>query len=273
MKNMTKCFFVTLALIAGSFHCGWAMQAPLSENEQRLIAAANSGDSETVARLLKIGVNVNALDPWLSDTALMKASTRGHTEIVRMLLAVDGINVDAQNIWPGNTALMQASYWGHIDIVRILLAAKADVNAKTLSRYTALMKASSKGHAAIVHMLIAVDGINVNAYNDLGNTALMEVASASMESDRSSLYLMRAIDLLKAGADITLTNYNGKTALDLARENGNIEIVQLFERYLEAIRDCVADEWRDGLPLGGQPNCPLEVIKEYVMPFLDPDQK
>ncbi|MFA5306828.1 MAG: ankyrin repeat domain-containing protein [Candidatus Babeliales bacterium] len=199
MKNMTKCFLVTLALVAGSFHCGGAMQATLFDDLE-------AGDRATAAKLLTVdGINVNAQSYFFGATALMLASARGYTEIVRMLLAINGIKVNAQD------------------------------------RY--------------------------------GHTALMDLAGARIAPNRSSLYLMCAIALIKAGADITFKDGRGKTALDLARENGNTEIVQLFERYLEAIRDCVADEWRDGLPAGGQRDCPLEVIKEYVMPFLDPDQK
>jgi ankyrin repeat protein len=310
MKNMTKCFLVTFALVAGSFHCGWAMQV-LSDDEEellaafaagnnatiarllvvgvnvktldgkRLLVASAAGDSATVARLLDAGVNVNAPD-GMGQTALMYATCNGRKDIVRMLLDVDDIDVNAQDRW-GGTALMNAAWKGHAEIVRLLLTdqwrnlkispeghtkiihnAKADVNAQGKCGKTALMNASACGHIETVRTLLDVDDIDVNAQDRWGKTALMGITSTPIEPDASSLYLMCAIDLLKAGADITLTNKEGKTALDLARKNGNTEIVQLFERYLEAIRDCVADKWRD---------CPLEVINCCIMPFLDPDQK
>ncbi len=195
MKNMTKCFLVMVSLVAGSFHRGWAMQNPRSENEERilneerLILAAIKGDSAKVDKLLKIGVNANNA-PGVGR-ALIGASSSGHTEIVRMLLAVDGIDVNAQDDW-NVTALMEASYWGHTEIVRLLL---------------------------------------------------------------------------DADADITLKNKGGKTALDLAREKGNIEIVKLLENIIAVktrIKEIAADEWQD---------LPLEVRDAYIMPFLDPDQK
>jgi ankyrin repeat protein len=222
MKNMTKCFLVTLALVAGSFQGGLAM------NEQ-LIDAASMGDDATVDRLLTEGADVDAQD---SD---------------------------------GNTALMGASFWGYMEVVHTLLNARAKVNVRSKLGDTALIIVAEEGHTEFVRTLLAVDGIKVNTQNKSGQTALM-VASL-----RGHTEIVRM--LLKARADITLKNKDGKTALDLAREKREIEIVQLFERYLEAIHDCVADEWRNGLPAGGQCDCPLEVIKAYIMPFLDPDQK
>ena len=53
--------------------------------------------------------------------ALMFASRRRHTEIVKLLLAHKKINVNAQGK-EGMTALMKASEKGHTDIVKMLLS-------------------------------------------------------------------------------------------------------------------------------------------------------
>jgi ankyrin repeat protein len=280
MKNMLKCFLLTVALIAESFYGGWAMQAPLSTSDDLLIEAVKKGDCETVKRLLAEGANVNAYSLKLKGSALSWATYFRNLKIVPLLLAAKA-DVNAKDIG-GKTALMiLAGDWyiddASIDIIRLLLAAGADVNAQNSNGYTALMlairesaiKDTSLKRWIMIQLLIeAQTDVNIqNKYHfhnpENGNTALMDVARARSKAPNfRQFFLQCAIALIKAGGDITLTNEDGKTALDLARENGNVEIVQLFECYLEAIHDCVVDEWRE---------CPLEVIKEYVMPFLDPD--
>ena len=60
-------------------------------------------------------------DKW---TALMKASYKGHANIVDLLLA-KGANQYIESD-KGMTALMVASKWGHADVVKLLLAANGE---------------------------------------------------------------------------------------------------------------------------------------------------
>ena len=53
----------------------------------------------------------------------------------------------------GITALLFASFKGHTEIVKALLAKGADVNMKNNNGDTALMVASEKGFAEIVRLL------------------------------------------------------------------------------------------------------------------------
>ena len=79
----------------------------------------------------------------MAITALMCASSTGHLDVVRALLAANA-DVNATNAH-GNTALMYASKgWNHshLEVVQALLAAKADVNAKDADGDTALIYAS-----------------------------------------------------------------------------------------------------------------------------------
>ncbi len=254
------------ALIVGSFHGGWAMLTPLFENEERLRLAAFNGESETVTRLLKMSVNVNARD-ICDQTALMEASFGGHRDIVCMLLA-EGADVNARGgVW-GWTALINASCGGYsrianTEIIRVLLDAGADVNARAGSGgSTALTYACGDAYIEIVRMLLDA-GADVNIQAGTGWTSLMEVAIKPETSDS----LMCATALIEANANIALKNKDGKTALDLARENNNVEIVKLLENIITdktEIKKIVADKW---------PTCPLEVIEHYIMLSLNPDQK
>ena len=61
--------------------------------------------------LVKLGVDVNAKEKsWWEKTALMKASEKGHKEVVEFLV-FNGADVNAWDI-SGDTALMVASTWG-----------------------------------------------------------------------------------------------------------------------------------------------------------------
>ncbi len=253
-----------------------------------LIIASEAGKIAIVKRLLAARANVDAHN-ILRETALIKASEKGHTLIVKMLLDTHA-NIDICALY-GRTALAKASENGHTEVVRILLDAHANVDAHGKIGKTALIEASDNGHTEIVQMLLSARAnvnanggtalvrasenrdieivqilldahANVNALDSvLKETPLMCTASHTLTN--SSSYQC-AVALLKARADITLINILGQTALDLARENNNTDIIELFERYLEAIHDCTADEWQE---------LPLDVLDAYIMPFLTPEQK
>ena len=59
------------------------------------------------------------------NTALIRASCKGHAEMVRLLLEA-GAGKDRQERRLGCTALIEASAKGHVDIARLLLEHGAD---------------------------------------------------------------------------------------------------------------------------------------------------
>ena len=67
---------------------------------------------------------------------------------------------------------MQAVRAGNLRAVNRLIAKGADVNLQYKPGYTALMMAVVHGHENIVAQLLAVPGIDVNAPNPAGDTAL-----------------------------------------------------------------------------------------------------
>ena len=106
-------FWVT-ALSYGTSHGG---------ADSPLVAAVKRGDSVAVARLLKVGGDVDAFDGvW--NTALIFAARDGKMTIARQLL-VGGATVNWQD---GElvTPLILASFKNHPDVVELLLAHGAD---------------------------------------------------------------------------------------------------------------------------------------------------
>ena len=85
-----------------------------------------------------------------------------------------------------NIKLIRSSMFGNREAVRRQLEQDGiDVNAKNSEGYTALILASSNGHKEIVAMLLDKKyGAYVNATDDDGDTALMKVINCNEEDDR-----------------------------------------------------------------------------------------
>jgi ankyrin repeat protein len=86
--------------------------------------------------------------------------------------------------------------------------------------YTGLMIATLFGHEGCVRLLLAAEAIEVNAKRSDDRTALHIAAHWG--------YLAIAKRLLEGGADPTLRDKYGRTALDWARQHGNSEVVALL---------------------------------------------
>ncbi|MBN2430012.1 MAG: ankyrin repeat domain-containing protein [Acidobacteria bacterium] len=116
----------------------------------RLIAAAEAGDLETVRDLLTAGADVNATS-HSGITALMMAAHGGHISLVRYLL-VRRADPDIQTE-NGVTALIAAVKEGHMSIVELLLERGARVDLALAGGQTAREVAVDEGHPEIVALL------------------------------------------------------------------------------------------------------------------------
>ena len=90
-----------------------------------LIKASSDGNLDLVKLLLERGANVNSQNNiFYGQTALIRASENGHTEIVK-LLSTNGADVNIQDIY-GQTALILSSLRGHLEVIKLLLEKGAD---------------------------------------------------------------------------------------------------------------------------------------------------
>lgn len=149
------------------------------EGANALIAAAEAGDAESVAAMIKTGADVNSVTKT-GITALMAAASKGHLEAARLLVANDAdvnarttetFTIGATPVPKGTTALMEAAHGGFPGVVEFLIESGAEVNAKDDDTHIdALFLAAEMGHMDVVKILIE-NGADVYAETKMG-TAL-----------------------------------------------------------------------------------------------------
>lgn len=123
----------------------------LDENGRSgLLIAANSGNLQIAAILIKAGANLNLKDRF-GNTALHYATDRNQLEMAELLLDV-GAEVDAENK-NGMTPLMIAARHGNGTLARALLAKGANARRNDFTGRDAVSWAAESRRPAIVQML------------------------------------------------------------------------------------------------------------------------
>lgn len=186
-----------------------------------LMVTVNNSDNDYLRQLLKQGADVNERDIKTEDTALIRASSKGHNDTAGFLIKA---GADVNKKGEEATALIYASLEGHTDIVRLLIDAGADLNTEARHGITPLMIASKKGYTDMVRLLIEA-GAEVNKetqsfkYQNIA-TALI---SASKAGNKDIVRL-----LIEAGGDVNKEAKFGNTALISACIEGHTDIVILL---------------------------------------------
>ena len=140
-----------------------------------LMAAAYSGDLDSVTWLVEQGAAVNARSE-AGCTALNGAAVSGNAAIVKLLLdrgADPNVRYEEpDSIGDFQTPLMNAAWHGHVECVELLLERGADVNVLggPFGR-SPLLCAATTGSEETVRVLLA-RGANVHAKDWKGDTAL-----------------------------------------------------------------------------------------------------
>lgn len=189
-----------------------------------LIAAAQMGDMESIAQLMKQeGANINYSEPETGNSALLYAVMFKHMDVIDQLLSLGAfINIrNNDNLTP----LMYACENGLLEPVEILLARGSNINLKaggTRKGSTPIILAARGGHIKVVQTLLKYQ-VNPNSTTIDGKTALMFAAQHG--------YVDTAEVLIKSGAEVNSRDKASYTPLMLAAEKGHLEMVKLLVKY------------------------------------------
>lgn len=206
---------------------------------------------ETCAALLAAGAEVDARTKW-GTTALWSAAIAGRGDLVDFLLR-HGADLETRD-QEGRTVLIFVAKHGPIgDMVSRLLAHGADVNAQDAAGRTALMYAALSARRSVIDALLD-GGADINRQDVRGATTLMYSAAESPKASEIGMLgrevsttpeggnapkwdaAKKAVRLAKAyhgraevirhllarGAAPELRDANGRTALEVALENGRV---------------------------------------------------
>ncbi|MDW0110884.1 ankyrin repeat domain-containing protein [Sporosarcina aquimarina] len=188
-----------------------------------LVEAANQQDTKRVKELIEQNTELNTQDSE-GRTALMIATYNNDAPTVKALLDA-GADVDIQDNMQNN-CFLYAGAEGYIDIMRFANEAGADVTLTNRYGGVAVIPAAERGHVEMVEALLNETKVDVNHVNDLGWTALME---AVVLSDGGVQHQEIIKILLKHGADQSITDKDGITPLQHAKDKGYLEIVDILE--------------------------------------------
>jgi ankyrin repeat protein len=175
-----------------------------SGNDALTIASAYRGTTESLRLLLDAHADIMAPeDAHARRPPLVFASMTGDLANVKLLLA-RGADASA------DSPVAEAITFAHPDVVRALIQAGADTGLTESTGVNLLHWATITGRASVIPLLAKAQ-VPLNDTDKAGFTPLMYAATIDIGNTES----LRA--LLAAGADPSIRNPEGRTALEQAR--------------------------------------------------------
>ena len=193
--------------------------------------AAYHDDLALLRRLLKAGAKANVANDY-GSTPLAEAAERADPQALQLLLEA-GADVESANP-QGQTALMTVARTDIVAAARVLVTHGANVNAAEQWRgQTALMWASAQSQPAMVRFLLS-HGAQVNARETVREwprrvTAEPRPQNRPLGGLTPLLFAARegctpcVAELIKAHADLELTDPEGITPLIMAIQNAQFD--------------------------------------------------
>lgn len=201
---------------------------PVAFNGNKVVKAIQNGDLSQLRELLKDLPNLRGKGGLKirGSTALHEAAKGGHSEIVQELLSrgAEANVVNRSGCCPLHFAALCKHPERASEVGKLLIDAMANLNCTNERQDTPLhFAAYRKGEnsAAELCRLLLEARAAINARNKNSDTPLIN-AALNANSEAASLLCDRK-------ADIDHRNFVSKTAIDLAQEHNNIDVLTVIE--------------------------------------------
>jgi ankyrin repeat protein len=210
-----------------------------------LLEAAEKGHVGVVKLLVELGAEIN-LPHNNGNTAIFAATVRRDRKMIKALLEL-GADPEIKN-FDGWSARRWAEAESDLTIKALLGVKKgeretmqartqvAEIEQSSRTRqstgaaqdafWTVLMRAASSGDVETVRRL-ALDGVEINGQSPNGTTPLM----AAVKNGHTGT----AFELIELGADLSLADDDGLTAIEWAKKKGQALLVQGLEEKLSSV--------------------------------------
>jgi ankyrin repeat protein len=188
----------------------------------QVLTAVEIQDHSALAAALAAGHDLDERNE-IGQTALLVAVWNDDLEAARQLIEA-GADVNAKDAIEDSPFLVAGAH-GRSEILKMTLEHGAEIESTNRFGGTAIIPAAEKGHPEAVSILIGA-GANVDHVNRLGWTALLE---AVILSDGGAVHQDIVKRLLDGGADKSIADRDGVTALEHAKRRGFSEMVNLLK--------------------------------------------
>lgn len=201
-----------------------------SDSFNLVLTSAIDGDKQQLQQIMQEGGSIDVID-WRGRSAVLVVTMQNNIKALRLLIEL-GADVDYyEETKPleviDQAAFLYAGAHGMNEALTHLINAGTRPNIYNYYGGTALIPAAEKGYVDTVKLLLEKSKIDVNHVNNLGWTALME---AVILADGGINHQQIVRLLLAHGADPNITDNEGVTVLDHARNRGFTSIVEILTK-------------------------------------------